>query len=751
MLTKLLAAGTMLAAATMLVPLPLASAAATATLTGRIEVVASDTFAGGGSVAVLLHAGSRTYTLRDVAPALVRTGETVTVTAPEPVKGAAIRPDRVARHSAAPAVSTTGTQSVYVIRADWSGDDGTTLADVQAGFDAASQWFDETSYGALPGLAVTSLDHWDTIAAPTGCDYTTIYNEAVAAEQTATDGAFQPSSYQHVVIYMPLDGECSWAGLGDIDGPDVWLNGQGSYYSTLDTWATTHELGHNLGLYHSHAATCFDSADNPVTASNDCPDPVEYGDPSDVMGDSDVQSVDGVFVAGQYNAAQKARLGWLGSGLVDAAPCTTVDLTPYEVNSGGTLAAKVVDGADPQTGIATTYWLEWRQPGADSVDANLSTGLTDGVLLHRTASDDPDPGPWLLDGTPNVNDDFSAAAVPDGTSVSTPEGETFAVGTPTAGTLPVTISTSVPSTPAAPQVVAGVGQVTVSWTVPQCTGTSSVVGYDLQSSTDSGQTWTSVPGADPSAATTQTVTGLSAGTSYDFRVAAINASGSGAYSATSDDVTPQASPSSLSISGATKVTAGQRVTLGTTLTDSAGSPVAHAGVRLEKRRSASARWSMVTSAVTDSVGAATDTTVPLKHNTFFRWVFAGTPNDAPSSSATADVIVAQAVSARLDPARVTLSRRHGRLVAVRVTIYGSVSPNEIGETVHLQRREAGAWTTLKDSAVIERQTLPNGVRADGFVMTLRVAKRGHSSLRVHRAATADNGAGVSRKLRLTVT
>jgi titin len=88
----------------------------------------------------------------------------------------------------------------------------------------------------------------------------------------------------------------------------------------------------------------------------------------------------------------------------------------------------------------------------------------------------------------------------------------------------------------------GSSQVVVSWSPPAFTGGSRITDYAVESSQDSGVTW--VPVADGvSASTTTTVTGLTNGTSYVFRVAAVNATGVGAPSVASLPVTPRTTPS----------------------------------------------------------------------------------------------------------------------------------------------------------------------------------------------------------------
>ena len=97
-------------------------------------------------------------------------------------------------------------------------------------------------------------------------------------------------------------------------------------------------------------------------------------------------------------------------------------------------------------------------------------------------------------------------------------------------------------TPAAPTSVtatAGNAQATVTWTAPSVLAQTPITDYVVQYSSNSGSTWTTfTDGTSTSAAAT--VTGLTNGTAYTFRVAAVNGVGTGAYSSASSAVTPAA-------------------------------------------------------------------------------------------------------------------------------------------------------------------------------------------------------------------
>jgi predicted phage tail protein len=83
----------------------------------------------------------------------------------------------------------------------------------------------------------------------------------------------------------------------------------------------------------------------------------------------------------------------------------------------------------------------------------------------------------------------------------------------------------VPGAPTGLAAVPGNGQVTLSWAAPASDGGSPVTGYIIyQGTSPGGETGTPVNGS-PVTATSHTVTGLTNGTTYYFKVVAINAAG----------------------------------------------------------------------------------------------------------------------------------------------------------------------------------------------------------------------------------
>jgi len=281
----------------------------------------------------------------------------------------------------APALPNTfGAQRILVIRLQFQNTVGTalqTLAQVQdvafgAGIASATEFYREVSYqqtwltGDIIGPLVIPLSN-------TGCDYTRI---STLAQTAATAAGAVLTQYAHLVYVFPT-APCGWGGLGSVGGVpgEVWING------AIDSQLLSHELGHNLGLFHSHALEC-----GTVAFGGSCTT-VEYGDMFDTMGSGYLY---------HFNAVQKDQLGWLGYGasppitLVASSGTYTID--PYETQGVNPKALKV------QTSAGDWLYVEYRRPtGFDATMSNYPNVMS-GVLVHYWTGQGN--GVSLLDMTP---------------------------------------------------------------------------------------------------------------------------------------------------------------------------------------------------------------------------------------------------------------------------------------------------------------------------------------------------------------
>ncbi|HXC75648.1 MAG TPA: GH25 family lysozyme [Candidatus Acidoferrum sp.] len=103
--------------------------------------------------------------------------------------------------------------------------------------------------------------------------------------------------------------------------------------------------------------------------------------------------------------------------------------------------------------------------------------------------------------------------------------------------LPLMAPATVPGPPTAVSATAGTAQATLSWTAPTNTGGSEITGYKVTPFIGA-TAQTTIP--TDSNATGFTVNSLLSGTTYTFKVAAINSIGTGSASAASNAVTPSA-------------------------------------------------------------------------------------------------------------------------------------------------------------------------------------------------------------------
>jgi len=114
-----------------------------------------------------------------------------------------------------------------------------------------------------------------------------------------------------------------------------------------------------------------------------------------------------------------------------------------------------------------------------------------------------------------------------------------------AGTGPYSTASSavvpftVPSAPTSVSGSPGNAQIPISWTAPSSNGGSAITDYVVQFSSNGGTSWTTFADGT-STSLSANVTGLTNGTSYVFRVAAVNAAGTGTYSTASSVVVPSA-------------------------------------------------------------------------------------------------------------------------------------------------------------------------------------------------------------------
>lgn len=389
-----------------------------------------------------------------------------------------------------------------------------------------------------------------------------------------------------------------------------------------------------------------------------------------------------------------------------AAP-TNVAATAGVTSANVTWTAPTVNGGSAITG----YQVEFsRDGGATYTKSPTTVTQTSATVTGLTA------------GASYI---FRVEAI-NAAGASAPSAPSSAV-TPTAATIPGTPTT----------VTARVGNASsaVSWTAPPSDGGSPITGYVVGYAKSGSDSFTPVRVA--SATTQATITGLTNGTGYVFRVSAVNAVGTGPASAVSGEVTPAADASALAIGGTSSVRYGYTATILSKLTDSTTRGVlAKQPVTLYGRHARSGRWSVIKTVTTSSTGAASVALKPSSYEQFY-WSFKGTAMHRHAASAAKAVTVSQTVAVKATATKIKAKSL--------IKVYGTVAPSGSGQRAYLQVYNRG-WRTVT-SAVLRYQTLPNHKRATGFVLGVRPAK-GSKVYRVYKPATATLTYGLSGQFKL---
>ncbi len=196
------------------------------------------------------------------------------------------------------------------------------------------------------------------------------------------------------------------------------------------------------------------------------------------------------------------------------------------VNVPGVAGAPTNLSATPGTNQAVLTWDAPANTGLQSITDYTVQYSSDGGSNWSTFSDgvSASTGATVTGLTQNTTYTFRVAAVNASGTGSYSDTDTALVQP----SLPAQVGTVTPT--------GGNAEVSLSWSAPSANG-ATITDYLVQYSSDSGSNWTTF--ADGTSATTSaTVTGLTNGTEYVFRVAAVNSIGTGSYSAASSAVTP---------------------------------------------------------------------------------------------------------------------------------------------------------------------------------------------------------------------
>ena len=203
----------------------------------------------------------------------------------------------------------------------------------------------------------------------------------------------------------------------------------------------------------------------------------------------------------------------IGRNSSDAAPYVAITYTV----TAPALTSIAVTPAKPSIAAGTTQQLTATGTYSDNSTQDLTNQVT-----------------WAS-GDAAVASVASAGLVTGIGAGTTAISATDPAGTVT-GSTDVTVPVTAPAAPTNVTATAGRRQATVSWAAPGSDGGSPITGYDITPYIGTVAQPVRRFGAT---ATQQVVTGLTKGTTYTFKVAAVNAVGTGAQSSASNAVAPK--------------------------------------------------------------------------------------------------------------------------------------------------------------------------------------------------------------------
>jgi len=200
------------------------------------------------------------------------------------------------------------------------------------------------------------------------------------------------------------------------------------------------------------------------------------------------------------------------AGLVVAKSETALGTGPLTIGSGGTLKVELASG------LLRASKLSLGSTGRINVGSRglrIAAGGYDSAALQQAI----------------------AAGRITAESAGQPRAVSLQVESPSGDAIVAFNLTTVPGIPTNLLSTPGNGQVSLAWTAPATNGGATIADYEIQYSSNSGGSWTTFSDGT-SASTSTTVTGLTNGTAYIFKVRAVNSAGSGNFSANSSPVTP---------------------------------------------------------------------------------------------------------------------------------------------------------------------------------------------------------------------
>ena len=270
-----------------------------------------------------------------------------------------------------------------------------------------------------------------------------------------------------------------------------------------------------------------------------------------------------------------------------------------------------------------------------------------------------------------------------------------------------------PGQPTSLVATSGNGRATLSWVAPSSVGDSAISGYRIEYSTNGGGSWLTLNSNTWSTSTSQSVTGLTNGTSYSFRVAAINSSATGSYSASATAVpvaVPPGQPTSL------VATSGNgQVSLSWVAPSSVGDS-AISGYRIEYSSNGGGSWSTYDSNTWST--SRTRTVAWLTNGTSYSFRVAAINSSATGSYSASATAVPKDPNLPAAPSTLTASPGDGQTVLQWSPVS---SPYLNGYRIEYSSNLGSSWWTVTSNTYSTSTTRTITGLANGTSYMFRVA------------------------------
>ncbi len=370
---------------------------------------------------------------------------------------------------------------------------------------------------------------------------------------------------------------------------------------------------------------------------------------------------------------------WISLGVVTRGPSANIgSLTPLERNEFRIRAVNENGDSSPSNVVAYTTPGPPAAPSGLTVQASGSTGV---LLAWTDGSDDEGgfdveyraqgAGAWTLAGSVAADVTSTAAT---GLAASTAYDFRVSARNASGATASGTASLTMP--PAAPSGLAATQPTATSAALTWTDNSSDETGFKVQSS--DGSAWTDQPAAG-AGATSATVSGLTSGTSYEFRVLATNGNGDSTPSNVAHVGSALAPPAPSGVAATAAGSTRVLVTWTDASTNETGFEVAH--------RIGAGAWTVALTAAADAESA---TVTGLSPSTTYDLRVAAT--NANGSNA------GNVVSLTMPPAAPTgLAASAASASSVGLT-WTDASSDEAGFRIEYRRPAAAAWTAFGTGA-----------------------------------------------------